>query len=102
MQATCWGILFQYQQAVLNEKMMSLDGSVNYSENYGKINLPISVVTMEFDTLADPEETKNVMFPKLSSKQKFYTEWKQQGHEDFAMNPIYFHQLLDAIKILNV
>ena len=57
---------------------------------------------MEFDTLADPEETKNVMFPKLSSQQKFYTEWKGQGHEDFVMNPNYFHQLVDAIKILNV
>ncbi len=102
MQATYWGILAQYQRAVLNEKMMSLDGNVNYSENYGKITLPISVVTMEFDSLADPVETKNVMFPKISSQQKFYTEWMGQGHEDFVMNPNYFHQLVEALEILNV
>jgi pimeloyl-ACP methyl ester carboxylesterase len=102
MEATYWGILAQYQRAVLNEKMMSLDGRINYSENYHKINLPISVVTMEYDTLADPVETKMVMFPKLSSREKFYTMWEKQGHEDFVMNPDYFHQLIDAIKILNL
>ena len=100
MQATYWGILAQYQRAILYEKMMSLDYKVNYSENYPKIKLPISVVTMEYDTMADPVETKKVMFHKLGSKEKYYTEWMGQGHEDFVMNPDYFHQLIDAIKIL--
>ena len=98
MEATYWGILAQYQRAVLNEKMMSLDGNINYSENYAKITLPISVVTMEYDTLADPVETKNRMFLYLGSKEKYFSEWKGQGHEDFAMNPQYFHQLLEVIK----
>jgi hypothetical protein len=101
MQATYWGILAQYQRAILYEKMMSLDNKVNYSENYHKVKLPISVVTMQYDTLADPIETKKVMFPKLGSKQKYYTEWMGQGHEDFVMNPDYFHQLIDVIKLLD-
>jgi len=100
MQATYWGILAQYQRAILYEKMMSLDNKVNYSDHYPKINLPISVVTMEFDTMADPVETRKVMFEKISSEKKYFTEWKGQGHEDFVMNPDYFHQLIDAIKIL--
>ena len=98
MQATYWGILAQYQRAVLNEKMISLDGNINYSENYHKIKLPIAVVVMEYDTLADHIETKNVMFPQIGSEQKIFFEWTQQGHEDFVMNPQYFHQLLDVIK----
>lgn len=102
MQATYWGILAQYQRAILYEKMMSLDGKVNYSENYHKIKLPVSVVTMEYDTLADSVETKKVMFPKLGSPKKYFTEWKGQGHEDFVMNRKYFHLLIDAIKILNL
>ena len=101
MEATYWGILFQYQQAVLNRKMMSCDKKVNYSENYSKIKLPISVVTMEYDTLADAIETKRVMFPKLGSTQKYFTTWMDQGHEDFAMNPDFFHQLVEAIKVID-
>lgn len=100
MQATYWGILAQYQRAIMEGKMTSSDGRVNYSENYGRITLPISVVTMEFDTLADPGETKRVMFPKLGSARKFYAEWMGQGHEDFVMNPAYFHQLADAVARL--
>ena len=100
MEATYWGILAQYQRAVLYEKMMSLDNKINYSEYYHKIKLPISVVTMEYDTMADPTETEKIMFAKLGSKEKYYTEWMGQGHEDFVMNPDYFHQLLDAIKII--
>lgn len=102
MQATYWGILAQYQRAILYEKMFSLDEEVNYSENYGKVTLPISVVCMEYDSLADPVETKKVMFPKLGSKEKYYREWMGQGHEDFAMNPEYFHQLIEAIEVLKI
>ncbi len=101
MEATYWGILYQYQQAVLYRKMMSCDKRVNYSENYPKIKLPISVVTMEYDTLADAVETQRVMFPKLGSTQKYFTEWMGQGHEDFVMNPDFFHQLLEAIKVID-
>jgi predicted alpha/beta hydrolase len=102
MQATYWGILAQYQRAVMYEKMLSLDLNINYSEHYGKVTIPISVVTMEYDSLADPTETKKIMFPKLGSKEKYYREWMGQGHEDFAMNPEYFHQLIDAIEVLNI
>ena len=102
MQATYWGILAQYQRAVMYEKMLSLDWTVNYSEHYDKVKLPISVVTMEYDSLADAVETKKIMFPQLGSKEKYFREWMGQGHEDFAMNPDYFHQLIDAIKVLNI
>ncbi|MBS1913326.1 MAG: alpha/beta fold hydrolase [Bacteroidetes bacterium] len=102
MQSTYWGILYQYQQAVKFEKMMSVDKRVNYSRHYPAVTLPISVVTMEYDTLADAEQTRVVMFPKLGSREKYFTEWMGQGHEDFVMNPDYFHQLTDAINLLNL
>ncbi len=102
MQATYWGILAQYQRAIMEGRMTSSDGRVNYSDNYGRVALPISVVTMEYDTLADPGETERVMFPKLGSARKFYAEWMGQGHEDFVMNPAYFHQLADAVARLEV
>lgn len=94
-------ILAQFHHTIMNERMFSRDNKVNYSDNYFRIKLPVSVVTMEFDTLADPVETKKVMFQELGSKEKYYTEWMGQGHEDFVMNSDYFHQLSDAIKILN-
>jgi pimeloyl-ACP methyl ester carboxylesterase len=102
MEATYWGILAQYQRAIFYERMMSLDGRINYSENYDKVKLPISVVVMEYDSLADPVETKKIMFPKLGSLEKYFTEWMGQGHEDFVMNPDYFHQLIDVIKLLKL
>ncbi|MEO8167559.1 MAG: alpha/beta fold hydrolase [bacterium] len=95
---TYWAMLKQHHQAILNEKMLSLDGKVNFSEYYGSITLPTSVVVMEYDTLADPPEVKRVMFEKLSGKPKFFTEWKGQGHEDFAMNRQFFPQVLEAIQ----
>ncbi len=98
---TYWAMLKQHHQAILNEKMLSLDGKVNFSDHYAAITLPTSVVVMEYDTLADPVEVKRVMFEKLSSKQKFFTEWKGQGHEDFAMNPEFFPQVLEAINKVN-
>ncbi len=95
---TYWAMLKQHHQAILNEKMLSRDGKVNFSDHYDSITLPTSVVVMEYDTLADAVEVKRVMFEKLSSKEKFFTEWKGQGHEDFAMNPKFFPQVLDAIR----
>ncbi len=98
---TYWAMLKQHHQAILNEKMLSLDGKVNFSEYYGSITLPTSVVVMEYDTLADPPEVRRVMFEKLSGKPKFFTEWKGQGHEDFAMNPQFFPHVLEAINKVN-
>ncbi len=99
--ATFWGILDQFHQTIKFEKMFSSDKKVNYSDNYSKIKLPVSIVTMEYDTLADPVETKRVLFLNLDSKQKYFTEWMGQGHEDFVMNSAYFHQVLNAIKIID-
>lgn len=98
--ATFSGILSQFHNTIKNEKMYSADGKVIYSDNYNKINLPVSIVTMEHDTLADPVEAKKNMFLHLGSEKKYFTEWSDQGHEDFVMNPVFFPRVLDAIKIL--
>jgi len=98
---TFHGILDQFQQGVQNGKMESMDKNINYSENYHQLTLPVSFVAMEYDSLADPVTMKKQMFEKVSSKQKFFTEWKGQGHEDFFMNSNYFQNVLDAIQKIN-
>jgi hypothetical protein len=58
-------------------------------------------VAMEYDSLADPVTMEKLMFEKVSSKQKYFTEWKGQGHEDFFMNSNYFQNVFDAIQKIN-
>jgi pimeloyl-ACP methyl ester carboxylesterase len=98
---TYHGILTQFQQAVKNGEMESLDKNVNYSENYHRLTLPVSFVAMEYDSLADPVKMNNLMFEKVSSEQKFFTEWKGQGHEDFFMNSIFFQNVFETIQKIN-
>ncbi len=98
---TFHGILTQFHDTVKNGKMESMDKNVNYSENYHRITLPVSFVAMEYDSLADPVTMKSLMFEKVSGKQKFFTEWKEQGHEDFFMNSKYFQKVFDAIQKVN-
>jgi hypothetical protein len=70
---------------------------MNYSASYHRLALPVSLVAMELDTLADPAMMKNSMYERLASKKKFYAEWKQMGHEDHFMNPAYFPLVLAAV-----
>jgi hypothetical protein len=53
---------------------------------------------MELDSLADPVKMKDRMLTGVSSTKKFFTEWKDQGHEDCFMNPDYFPQVLEALR----
>ena len=96
-EGTFWGILAQHYRAIAGGAMLSFDGNVNYSENYHRLKLPVSFVSMELDSLADPVKMKESMFDAVSSSEKFYTEWMGQGHEDFFMNPEYFPQALAVI-----
>jgi pimeloyl-ACP methyl ester carboxylesterase len=98
---TFHGILVQFQQGVQNGKMESIDKNVNYSESYHRLTVPVSFVAMEYDSLADPVTMEKLMFEKVSSKHKFFTEWEGQGHEDFFMNSNYFQQVFDAIQKVN-
>ena len=98
---TFWQILNQFYYAILDGEMKSFDKKVNYSLNYYLITLPVSFIVMELDSLADPAMTKEFMFGKVSSSEKHFTEWKSQGHEDFFMNPVYFSQVLEAIKLID-
>jgi len=96
-EGTFWGILAQHYRAIAGGAMLSFDGNVNYSENYHRLKLPVSFVSMELDSLADPVKMKESMFDAVSSSEKFYTKWMGQGHEDFFMNPEYFPRALAVI-----
>ena len=98
MDGTFGLILEQYYLAVADGEMRSADGSINYSINYQRVAIPISVVAMEFDTLADPVMMKQKMFDNITSERKFFTLWKGMGHEDHFTNTKYFEQVLAAIK----
>jgi len=98
---TFWKILRQYYYAVREGEMKSTDKAINYSQNYHLINLPVSFVAMEFDSMANPPMVKDILLAKVSSKEKYFTEWKGQGHEDFFMSSQYFKQLFDAINLID-
>jgi pimeloyl-ACP methyl ester carboxylesterase len=98
MDGTFFGILNQFQHTARHQVMVSYDQNVNYSENYHRLSLPVSFVGMEFDPLADAVKMKENLFTGLSSKYKYFTFLKDQGHEDFFMDSNYFPRVLEAIK----
>jgi hypothetical protein len=91
------GILRQFTSAIAESAMKSLDGTINYSRGYPLLRLPCSIVAMERDTLADPVMMKRIMFARIGSRRKHFTEWKGLGHEDHFMNPEYFPLVLKAV-----
>jgi pimeloyl-ACP methyl ester carboxylesterase len=100
--ASFTGIIMQFYYAVKHGQMWSADQKVNYSENYHLIKLPISVVGMEFDMIENAEEMKKHMFSAIASEEKVFTLWKDQGHENFVMNPEFFEEAYQSIiKVLN-
>lgn len=98
MDGTFSQILKQFQFAVAKGKMESTDGTINYSGHYHRLKLPVSVVAMEYDALADPVMMKTQMFDAIGSERKVFTLWKGMGHEDHFTDPVYFPQVLEAIK----
>ena len=100
MDGTFNGILQQFHFAVANNEMRSINKEVNYSGNYHRLTLPVSVVAMEFDALADPAMMKSQMFDAFGSTDKFFTLWEGKGHEDHFTDAAYFRQVLDAIKLV--
>ncbi len=98
MDGTYSSILQQFASAVLHKEMMSLDTRVNYSANYQRLTLPVSIVAMELDTLADDVMMKNRMFANISSGQKFFTVWSGMGHEDHFTDKRFFSQVLACIQ----
>jgi hypothetical protein len=92
------GILRQFTSAIAESAMKSLDGRINYSEGYSRLRLPCSIVGMERDSLADPVMMKRLMFARIGSRRKFFTEWKGLGHEDHFMNQRYFPLVLKAVS----
>lgn len=98
MDGTFSPILRQFHAAVDNESMKSIDTSIDYSEHYSRLTLPVSIVAMEHDSLADPVMMKQKMFDKISSKHKFFTLWKDVGHEDHFANTTFFPWVLASVK----
>ena len=100
MDGTFSQIVGQFHAAVANNAMCSVSREVNYSENYHRLTVPVSVVAMELDTLADAQMMKQKMFNALGSKEKFFTLWKGVGHEDHFTHPAFFPQVLEAIRFV--
>jgi len=101
MDGTFHGILTQFFRTVRDGAMRSFDRSVNYSAEYHRLRLPVSFVSMEFDSLADPVTLGRAMFASVSSTIKFHTVWRGMGHEDHFMNPNYFPHVLEAIRLVD-
>lgn len=100
LDATFWGIVNQFYWAIMNGRMNSTDFNVNYSAHFETIRLPVSCVGMEFDPIEDAEQMRKKMFDRFGSKTKHFTLWKDQGHENFVMNPGYFQLAKDAIELV--
>ena len=92
------GIINQFYHAVKRGQMWSADNSVNYSASYDRIKLPCSIVGIEFDMIENWEEMKKYMYEEIGSEHKCFTLWKDQGHENFVMNPIFFEETVNSIK----
>jgi pimeloyl-ACP methyl ester carboxylesterase len=97
---TFWDVVDQYERTVLRGQMLSRDGRVNYSQHYDRLQLPIAVVGMEFDGLADPQRMRAEMFDRLGSLQKTYIVWKGVGHEDHFMEARFFPMVEEAIRLV--
>ena len=91
-------IIQQFYQAILQHSMHSFDGTLDYSANYNRITLPISMVGMGLDDLVDANIMKTKMFEEISSKNKYYTKWDSMGHVDHLMAPRFFPLVLEAIN----
>ena len=98
MDGTFSPIIQQFYSALAHDEMRSANEVVNYSVNYHRLTLPVSIVTMEFDSLADPAMTEQNMFNTISADNKFFTCWQRLGHEDHFANTTYFSQVLAAIR----
>jgi pimeloyl-ACP methyl ester carboxylesterase len=98
IEGSFWGIIAHHYHALAGSAMPSFNREINYSANYHRLKLPVSFVSMELDTLADPAEMNRVMFESVSSSERHFAEWERQGHEDFFMNPEFFHLAHEAIQ----
>jgi hypothetical protein len=98
MDGTFSPIIQQFYSAVANDEMRSLNGIINYSINYHGLTLPVSMVAMEYDTLADPTQMKEKMFDYIPADKKFFICWNRIGHEDFFAYIKYFPPVLEAIR----
>ncbi len=93
-----WDVVDQYRRTVLRGRMLSRDERVDCSENYGRIRLPICLVAMELDSMADPQRMRTDLFDRLGSARKSYVVWEGIGHEDCFMEPKYFPRVEQAIR----
>ena len=101
--ASFTGIIMQFYYAVKHGQMWSADLKVNYSDNYHLVKLPASIVGMEYDMIENADEMKKHMYSAIASKEKVFTLWKNQGHENFVMNPKFFEEAYQSIsKVINL
>jgi hypothetical protein len=97
---TFTGILAQYYDAIHDSTMRSSDGTVDYSKEYGRLRLPISIISMELDGFVDEPSMVELMFDGVSSKVKFNRYIPGEGHEDPFMIPSTFPLVFESIDKL--
>jgi pimeloyl-ACP methyl ester carboxylesterase len=98
IETTFTDILQQFYLAVREGRMCSSDGKVDYSEEYGRLRLPVAFITMQLDGFVDEPSLVKLMFDRVSSEVKEVIRIPGIGHEDFFMNANYYAEVSRGIE----
>jgi esterase/lipase len=77
-------------------KITSYDGTINFTEEFKKIKVPIFAIAGKLDKLAPPESVKPIL-DIVSSEKKIYKEY-DAGHLDLIEGKLAKTQIVDDIE----
>ena len=89
-------LLVQLLLWVHDGKIISYDGTINFTEEFKKIKVPIFAIAGKLDKLAPPESVKPIL-DIVSSEKKFYKEY-DAGHLDLIEGKLAKTQIVDDIE----
>jgi len=89
-------LLVQLLLWVHDGKITSYDGTINFTEEFKKIKVPIFAIAGKLDKLAPPESVKPIL-DIVSSEKKFYKEY-DAGHLDLIEGKLAKTQIVDDIE----
>jgi pimeloyl-ACP methyl ester carboxylesterase len=89
-------LLVQLLLWVYERKITSYDGTIDFTEEFKKINVPIFAIAGNLDKLAPPESVKPIL-DIVSSEKKFYKEY-EAGHLDLIEGKLAKSQIVDDIE----
>jgi pimeloyl-ACP methyl ester carboxylesterase len=89
-------LLVQLLLWVYDGKIKSYDGTINFTEEFKKIKVPIFAIAGKLDKLAPPESV-NPILDIVSSEKKFYKEY-DAGHLDLIEGKLAKTQIVDDVE----